>query len=348
MDIIDPSRAAGSGSPSSRMPSKPPTTAVSPGAGVVPLGRRRRALLVALATLGVGACTEPAPPAAGDDRTTPELRRDEVTSDGHPIAVWSKVGDRPASVLLLVHGRTWSAVPNFDLQVPGEDLSLMDGLVERGIAAYGIDLRGYGETPRDPSGWNTPSRASADVAETLRWLRARHPGLPVHLFGWSQGARVSQLTAQRAPELVDRLVLFGYPHRPGERPVEVPDGDPPARPTTAEAAASDFITPGSISRVAIDAYVAAALDADPVRTDWTASHEWNELDPGAVGVPTLILQGEHDPLSPDEFQAWLFDGLATADKAWVVIPGGDHAAFLEAPRPYFLSVLAAFLSVDER
>ena len=34
--------------------------------------------------------------------------------------------------------------------------------------AYGIDLRGYGETPRDPSGWNTPLRAAADVAETAK------------------------------------------------------------------------------------------------------------------------------------------------------------------------------------
>ena len=83
-----------------------------------------------------------------------------------------------------------------------------------------------------------------------------------------------------------------------------------------------------------------------VRADWTASHEWNELDPAAVTVPTLILQGEHDPLSPSEFQAWLFDGLGTSDKTWAVIPGGDHAAFLEAPRPYFLAVLRGFLSKD--
>ena len=32
-----------------------------------------------------------------------------------------------------------------------------------------------------------------------------------------------------------------------------------------------------------------------------------------------------------------------ADKSWVVLPGGDHAAFLETPRPYFLSTLESFL-----
>ncbi len=114
-------------------------------------------------------------------------------------------------------------------------------------------------------------------------------------------------------------------------------------PTTAEAAASDFIVPGSISPAAVAAYVEASLEADPIRTDWTRGHEWNELDPALVAVPTLILQGEHDPLAPSDAQSALFNGLSTPDKAWVVIPGGDHAAFLETPRPYFLSVLESFL-----
>lgn len=220
----------------------------------------------------------------------------------------------------------------------------MDGINGMGVAAYGVDLRGYGETPRDPSGWNTPGRAADDVAAVLEWVRQRHPGKPVHLFGWSLGSMVSQLTAQRRPDLVDRLVLFGYPYRPGaERSREEPEGAPPMAPTTAEAAASDFITPGSISDRAVEAYVAAALEADPVRTDWTRGHEWNELRPEAVTLPTLVLQGEHDPLSPSASLALLFGGLGSADKAWVVVPGGDHAAFLETPRPYFLAALESFL-----
>ena len=86
-------------------------------------------------------------------------------------------------------------------------------------------------------------------------------------------------------------------------------------PTTAEAAASDFVIPGSISTRAVEAYVEAALRADPVRSDWTRGHEWNQLDPAEVRVPTLILQGEHDPLSPQELALPLFTGLGTTDKA---------------------------------
>jgi alpha-beta hydrolase superfamily lysophospholipase len=303
-------------------------------------------LLALVATAVVGSC------APADESTDVATRafesvervRHTVESTGHPMAVWEKSASRPRAAILLVHGRTWSTVPDFDLDVPGEDLSLMNGLVGLGYATYGVDLRGYGETPRDETGWNTPNRAASDVASVLRWVRARHPELSVHLFGWSLGSMVSQLAAQQNPTLVDRLVLFGYPTVVGvERPYAEPDGDPPRAPTTAEAAASDFVVPGSISSRAVEAYVQSALRADPVRSDWTGGHEWNQLDPAQVRVPTLILQGEHDPLSTEESALPLFTGLGSADKAWVVIPGGDHAAFLEAPRPYFLSALDGFL-----
>jgi alpha-beta hydrolase superfamily lysophospholipase len=157
-----------------------------------------------------------------------ELHRHTVDSGGHGMAVWEKGVENPNAILLLLHGRTWSTLPDFDLQVPGEDLSLMDGLVGLGYTTYGVDLRGYGETPRDATGWNTPVGAATDLANVLRWVRGRHPDVPVHLFGWSLGSMVSQLTAQRSPDLIDRLVLYGYPIRPGsERPLDEPDGPPP-------------------------------------------------------------------------------------------------------------------------
>jgi len=305
------------------------------------------ALVLAVATGGCLATPEGPDGVVGTSQAVERVQH-TVASDSHPMAVWEKSATPAQAVILLVHGRTWSTVPDFDLDVPGEDLSLMDGLVALEYATYGVDLRGYGETPRDETGWNTPNRAAADVANVLRWIRARHPDLPVHLFGWSLGSMVSQLTAQQNPALVDRLVLFGYPTPVGlERPRQDPEGDPPMAATTAEAAASDFVIPGSISPRAVETYVEAALQADPVRSDWTRGHEWNQLDPAEVHVPTLILQGEHDPLSPQELALPLFTGLGTTDKAWVVIPGGDHAAFLETPRPYFLAVTAGFLGGGE-
>ena len=278
--------------------------------------------------------------------SAPALDRYTVDSDGHPMAVWSKAPPAPVGTLLLLHGRTWSALPDFDLQVPGEDLSLMDGLVTAGYAVYAVDLRGYGSTPRDDTGWLSPGRAADDVINVLEWLNAETSTetRPI-LFGWSLGSMVAQLAVQRRPDLVSSVVLFGYPFSPGTTVPEVADPEQPARtPNTRAAAASDFIVEGAISRAAREAYVAAALAADPVRVDWNRRHEWTELSPARVTVPTLVLHGEFDPLAPTEAQAALFMQLGTSDKEWVVVPGGDHAAFLESPRPYFLAALVGFLS----
>lgn len=276
----------------------------------------------------------------------PTLTRHTVVSDGHPMAVWEKSPAEPIGVVLLLHGRTWSTLPDFDLQVPGEALSLMDALAARGFATYGLDQRGYGETPRDATGWVTPHRAARDVANILEWIRTEGgDGALPYLFGWSYGSMIAQLTAQQVPDRVAGVILFGYPFRPGTR-IATQDypPEPPRSPTTAEAAREDFTIEGSISQAAIEAYVEAALASDPVRSDWRNLSEWGELDPQLVTVPTLLIHGESDPYAQMEAQAALFTELGTTNKEWVVIPGGDHAAFLETPKGYFLDALVEFMT----
>lgn len=288
---------------------------------------------------------------ACDIAAAAELVRHTVTVDGHPLAVWEKSAPDARQAVLLVHGRTWSALPDFDLQVEGEDLSLMDGLVAKGYAVFAIDLRGYGETPRDASGWLTPGRAANDVNVVLRWIDVQ--GSPSradweikpHLFGWSMGSTISQLAAQRFPDAMSSLTLFGYWHDPDASfPADEPGIEPERARNTAEAAASDFITPGSISRRAVDAYVSAALEADPIRTDLRGYADYNALDPSLVNLPTLVIAGEHDPLAPNDNLARLFVRIGTGHKQWVSVPGGDHAAFLEKPRRYFIDELTTFFA----
>lgn len=302
-------------------------------------------LILVLACAPATQARAPAPPAASPSRPAAgaapvEPARVTVTADdGFQLAMWRKSPPQPRRAVLLVHGRTWSGRPDFDLQVPGESRSFMDALVAQGYAAYAIDLRGYGATPRDATGFLTPERAAADVAAALRTIGGR----PV-LFGWSRGSMIAQLASQRTPELMSAVILFGYPGDPDRKVPEQADPETPARrPTTAEAAAEDFIAPGVITRRAIAAYVKAALAADPVRSDWRRDTEWNALSPDAVRIPVLLIQAELDPLAKTDAHARLFSRLATRDKQWVVIPGGDHAALLEDTAPRMIEAIRAFV-----
>ncbi|MDA0707520.1 MAG: alpha/beta fold hydrolase [Proteobacteria bacterium] len=266
-----------------------------------------------------------------------------IDADGHPMALWEKSIANPKGHIILHHGRTWSSLPDFDLQVEGEDLSLMDGFNEKGYSVWALDARGYGETPRDETGWNTPNRAAKDLSIVLEWLYKRN-GQKSHLWGWSMGSMIGQLTAQKYPRNIASLTLFGYPVTLG---VVIPDdiqtGETPRVPTTAEAAASDFIVPGSISQKAIDEYVRHALEADPIRADWQMQHQYNEFDASKVEMPVLLLQGEFDPLAHTDMHAKAFSEFPNAHKQWVVLKDGDHAALLEKARARLIDASINFI-----
>jgi len=268
-----------------------------------------------------------------------------VIADGHPLALWEKRAAKPKGTILLLHGRTWSALPDFDLQGPGERHSLMDALVASGYAVYALDLRGYGATPRDASGWDTPDRSAEDLSVALGWI-ARNSGVAGKpaLLGWSNGSTVAQLCAQRYPDQISALILTGYWKHPDSTRLSGPDTLVPLREkTTASAAASDFIAPNAISKKAVDAYVAVALKADPVRTDWRRLEQFNALDPAKVTTPTLLIQGELDPIASTATQAAFFSRLGTADRAWVVMAGGDHASLIENMQPAFVAAVVHFI-----
>jgi pimeloyl-ACP methyl ester carboxylesterase len=262
--------------------------------------------------------------------------------DGQKLALWTKSAPSPRAALLLVHGRTWSSLPNFDLAAPGGDRSVLDEFVRRGYAAYALDLRGYGATARDETGWLTPARAAADVRAALDHIAARHPRLAVRpaLIGYSRGAQVAVLLAQSDPRAASAIVLFGFP--PGVRQTTSPGLDkPPRAATTAAAAAEDFITPGAASRSLIDAYVAAALAADPVRVDWRDEHEF-VFEPAKISTPTLMIYGVNDPFR-NPAAAGFFDALAARDRAYVVLPDSDHAAHVEDSARAWAHAIDGFL-----
>jgi pimeloyl-ACP methyl ester carboxylesterase len=272
--------------------------------------------------------------------------RNTVLSSGHPLAVWSRAPATPRAALVLVHGRTWSSRPDFDLQVPGLQRSVLTSLAAQGIAAYAVDLRGYGDTPRDKTEFLTPKVAAQDVAAVLQWAAARHPSLPPpSLLGWSLGGAVAHLTAQTAGLKLSALILFGFTLEPGldYAPVPAP-ARPPRVKTTRTDALSDFISPLVTPAAVTTAFVAQALTADPIRMDWIKEEDFNDLEPARLTMPTMILQGSRDPGVPMDVTARFFQKIAAPQRQWTLLPGGDHAAQLEDTHAAFISAVVEFIT----
>jgi len=268
-----------------------------------------------------------------------------VLANGHPLAVWGRVSSAPKATILLVHGRTWSSRPDFDLQVSGLQRSVMASLVEKGFAVYAVDLRGYGATPRDRTGFLTPKRAAADVATVLRWVATRHKNLPPPaLLGWSLGAAVAHLAVQEPDTIVSALVLFGYAMDPDAKVASLPTPVEPAMTrTTRGDAESDFISPQVTPRAVVDAFVQQALASDPVRVDWIREDEFNGVRMARLTMPTLVIHGARDSGMADEVTAKFVARIAATHRQWTILPGGDHAAQLEDTHVAFVDAVAGFI-----
>jgi pimeloyl-ACP methyl ester carboxylesterase len=277
---------------------------------------------------------------------SPAIERFTVQSDGHPIAVWARKPATPKGAILLIHGRTWSSRPDFDLQVPGLQRSVLASFVAQGFAAYAMDLRGYGETPRDKTGWLTPLRAATDVGNVAAWVAAQHPSLPKPaLVGWSRGGAIAAMAAQFSPARVSALVLFGFVFDPD---LEFLDSVSPEKPqlskNTEESAASDFVSPKVTPPAVIQAFIEQAMKADPVLMDLKNDAEFNALKPAKLTTPTLILFGERDGgVLPDDAGKF-FARIASSDKQMVVLPGADHAAHLEDVHDAWIAAIVNFLN----
>ena len=110
------------------------------------------------------------------------------------LRTWHEVSGE-GDPLVLLHGGFVGA-SSFFMQTPA--------LVEAGFRVHVPERRGHAHTP-DVEG---PLSYSVMAEDTVSYLE-QEIGVPAHLVGWSDGAVVGLLVAQRRPDLVSRMVLIG-------------------------------------------------------------------------------------------------------------------------------------------
>jgi pimeloyl-ACP methyl ester carboxylesterase len=264
------------------------------------------------------------------------------------LAVRSKgLEQKPAHVVVLVQGANLTGQAGFDFSVPGgEDYSLMDGLVARGIGVVTFAVRGYGESdsPEDPLTVDTDA-AIEDLATVMDWLKSE--GYPqAHLLGWSWGGRIAARYGEQHQARVSRMVLLDPALGGGNLiPFE------PEEPWWSGGwdyffnRESDY-GPAEMRHALAD-FVVAHEPKSPNGIRRENARGSIPADPSGLSSPTLMIYGSeagkaaymHGGIQRAEY----FEQLATTDKALVIIPGGGDYAHLQEPRRDIQSAIADFL-----
>ena len=248
----------------------------------------------------------------------------------------------PGRRLVLLHGftqgpRSWDALV---------------AALDPAYAIVRVTLPGHGPAGSASARARLPFEAAAGAISEA--VAAAAGSEPATWFGYSLGGRLALRVALDRPDLVDALALLG-----ATAGIEEPD----ARAARAEI---DERLASGLERQGLDRFIdgwlaqelfarlprgAAGLEerreatvdglASALRLLGTGAQEpvWDRL--GDIGVPVLLMAGEHD----SKFSALAFRLAAGigAGAALSFVPGAGHAAHLERPQSV-ATILSRFLS----
>ena len=213
------------------------------------------------------------------------------------------------------------------------------------------DARGYGDSD-DLASPLSMSDFSADLLRVLDYFAADR----AHLVGLSMGGLIAQEFVHRNPERVRSLVLAdtGMGLREGDDAAWVEDflrsrkapllaGRTPAdiAPAIAATLVSENASPAARDRV-IDS-LSALRTPSYLEALETVTRFRNPLVHASVRVPTLVIVGEHDRLTPPAAARSLATRIPGARLE--VLPGAGHLSNIEQPEA-FNHLLIEFLDRD--
>ena len=260
-------------------------------------------------------------------------------------------------VLFLVHGSSISALPSFDLTVPGAgEYSLMNVFAHYGFDVWTMDFEGYGKS--------SVTAGNSDIASGVADLRAAIPVVEretgqtkLHFMGESSGAIRAAAFAVAEPDKVDRLVLEAFTYTGKGSPTLSKRGEQTAfyrthnrRPrgedmimsifTRDKPGTSDPRVPAAIARMEMP-----NGDSVPTGTYLDMTANLPLVDPAKVQSPVLMVRGQYDGISTEEDLLDFFTKLPTPDKQYAVIPGAAHAVGMSLSRAALWHVVHEFLTL---
>jgi len=279
---------------------------------------------LALVLLAAG-CT-PSQVSPASEAASPTMHENTLlTSDGLrlPLREWLPEGGQPNAVVIALHG--FNDHSNF-----------FDGigrwLAAREIASYAYDQRGFGAAP-GRGVWPGTAALTGDLGAAVEAVRARHPGVPVTLFGESMGGAVVMVAlAAPDPPAVDGAILAA--------PAVWGRSTMPWYQTLALWAAARTFPSSRLSGAGLgiapsdNIEMLRALGRDPLVIKQTrVDAVWglvNLMDEAMAAAPSLggsvlVLYGERDELIPPDAMGKMLARLPASPRHRVAIyPDGWH------------------------
>lgn len=246
--------------------------------------------------------------------------------------------------VVLVHGSSNSALPTFDLTVPGHpDYSFMDWLALRGWDVWAMDHEGYGRSTVTP-GNSDIATGVEDLKATARVIAAETGMSEFNLYGLSSGSLRVAAFAQDAPEHAARIVLDAFVWTGEGSPTleKRKAGVAQFRASNRRAIDIDYLVgiflrdgPGTTDPAVAEACARAQLlydDSVPTGTYLDMTTKLPLVDPDRIAAPTFMVRGEHDSLATMDDLLAFFNRLPTNDKRFAVLPHLAHIATLGKAR----------------
>jgi pimeloyl-ACP methyl ester carboxylesterase len=268
----------------------------------------------------------------------------------------SATAGRPLPVLLLVHGSSVSALPTYDLQVPGRtEYSVMNVFARHGFDVWTFDCENYGRSSRT-SGNSDIASGAADLRATMDLIERETGVTRASLFGESSGALRAALYAVHHPERVERLVLSAYTYTGKGSPTLAKRAldlerlrANPRRLRDRAMIESIFLRdkPGTSEAGVAEAVAAAELvhgDQVPTGTYIDMVANLPIVEPAHLHMPVMMLTGAFDGISTMEDLRDFYEHLGSEDKQFVVLPATAHSLVWAKNRQLFWHWLHCFLT----